>query len=106
MSRGCEQLLQVLLEGDVNLGESLLGGEFLLGDGRLFRNVLGAIGDDWLDHLLKLFEDGGAGDGSFDGRGVCRSQLSTICIGSVSHRGQGTLGGIGKGRRARSVSCK
>jgi len=85
------------LESNIDLGKSSLGGEFLLGNGGLFRSDLGPISNDWLDDLFKLFENGGTTDGGFDGRGVRRSRSSTTHIGSVSHRVRGTLGRVGRG---------
>jgi len=81
---GCERLLRIL-EGDVDLGQSALRGEFSFGDGGLFCCGLGPFGDNGLNDLFELFVDGGIGGGRLDGRGVCRSRSSTIRVGSVSH---------------------
>ena len=86
MRGGCKWLWFVLafVEGDVDLSELVLQGEFSFSDGEWISSSLGPIGDNWLDNLLELFKDGWVRDGRFDRRGVCRSQLSTICVGSVS----------------------
>ena len=99
MSGGCKRLLRVL-EGNVDLGQSALRGEFSLGDSGLFCCGLGPIGDNGLNDLLELFVDGGVGGGRFDGRGVCRGQSSTIHVGSVSRRVRASWGGVGRGRFA------
>jgi len=100
---GWDRLLLVLLQGGVDLGESLLGGDFFLDGVGSLSSRFKFEGECRSDELLHLFVDGCGGFRS-DGKGVWRGLSSINRIGSVT--GRSWFGGIGRGRCAQSVPCK
>jgi len=102
-SGGCDLLLLILLEGDVDFGKSSLLGVFLLGGVSVLSGGFKLVGEGWGNKLLHLLVDG-VGNFGVEGNGVWRCRSSVIRIGSVACLGG--FGGIGRGRCAQGVSSK